>query len=67
MEDGEGEGDASDGGGDGRDANHKSDEEAMLPVKKWIGEEGVSKIEHVEVVKIACPEGRMRGETPNNE
>ena len=25
------------------------------------------KMSAVEVVKIACPEGRMRGETPNKE
>jgi hypothetical protein len=40
---------------------------ALVPVRKGIREEGVSKNEQVEVVKIACPEGRMRGETPNNE
>ena len=67
MEDREGEGDSSDGSGEGRDKNHKSDEEALVPVKKGIREEGVSKNEHVEVAKIACPEGRMRGETPNKE
>ena len=38
-----------------------------MPVRKGIREEGVSKNEQVEEVKIACPEGRKRGETPNNE
>ena len=76
MEDGKGDGDSSDDGGDGRDKNHRSDEGALVPVKKGVGEDGVSKNEHVEVVKIACPveevkiacpDGRMRGETPNKE
>ncbi len=38
-----------------------------MPVRKGVREDGVLKNEHVEVVKIACPEGRMRGETPNKE
>jgi hypothetical protein len=67
VEDGKGNGDSSDDGGDGRDKNHRSDEGALVPVKKGVGEDGVSKNEHVEVVKIACPDGRMRGETPNKE
>ncbi len=67
MEDGEGKGDSSDGGEDGRDKNHNSDVETLVPVKKGIGEEGVSKNKHGEVVEIACPKGRMRGETPNKE
>ena len=61
MEDGKGDGDSSDDGGDGRDKNHRSDEGALVPVKKGVGKDGVSKNEHVEVVKIACPDGRMRG------
>jgi hypothetical protein len=67
VEDGKGDGDSSDDGGDGRDKNHRSDEGALVPVKKGVVEDGVSKNEHVEVVKIACPDGRMRGETPNKE
>jgi hypothetical protein len=51
----------------GRDKNHKSDEGALVPVRKGIEEECVSKKEQVELVKIACPEGRIRGETPNKE
>jgi hypothetical protein len=42
VEDREGEGDSSDGSGEGRDKNHKSDEEALVSVKKGIREEGVS-------------------------
>ncbi len=67
VEEREGEGDANDGGGYGRDKNHKSDEGALVPVRKGMREEGVSKNEQVDVVKMACPEGRMRGETPNKE
>ncbi len=40
---------------------------ALVSVRKGMREEGVSKNEQVEEVKIACPKGRMRGETPNKE
>jgi len=43
VEDGKGDGDSSDNGGDGRDKNHRSDEGALVPVKKRVGEDGVSK------------------------
>jgi hypothetical protein len=39
----------------------------MVPVRKGMREEGVSKNEQVDLMKMACPEGRMRGETPNKE
>jgi hypothetical protein len=38
-----------------------------VPVRKGRSDEGVSKNEQVEEVKIAWPEGLMRGETPNRE
>jgi hypothetical protein len=54
-------------GGGGTEKNQRSDEGLLVPVKKGIGEVGVSKTETEVGVKIARPCGRRRGEMPIRE
>ena len=53
--------------GKGTEKNHRSDEGLLVPVKKGIGEVGVSKTETEVGVNIARPVGRRRGEMPIRE
>ena len=59
------EGTATDGCGTER--YHKSESSVSRPVRKGRVEVGESKKEQDKLLKIACPEGRMRGETPKRE
>ena len=54
-------------GGGGTEKNQRSDEGLLAPVKKGIGEVGVSKTETEVGVNIARPVGRRRGEMPIRE
>ena len=54
-------------GGEGTEKNQRSDEGLLAPVKKGIGEVGVSKTETEVGVNIARPVGRRRGEMPIRE
>jgi hypothetical protein len=51
----------------GTERCHKSELSVLRPVRKGKVKVGESKKEQDKLVKIACPEGRMRGETPKRE
>ncbi len=54
-------------GAGGTDKCHRSASAALRPVRKGKVEVGESKKEQDKLVNIACPWGRMRGETPTRE
>ena len=54
-------------GAGGTVKNHKSDEGALVPVRKGREEVGVSKRKTEVLVKRAWPLGRRRGEMPTRE
>jgi hypothetical protein len=54
-------------GGGGTEKNQRPEERALEPVRKGLGEAGVSKIDTEVDVKIACPLGRRTEEMPKRE
>ena len=54
-------------GGGGTEKNQRSEEGALVPVRKGWGELGESKMETVVEVTRARPLGRRRGEIPTRE